>query len=178
MSETGAVSIFTIEMLAPAHAGALDALTRRALILYPTAFSTDHRQIDKRPSSWMVEHLSELQKTRDFRLGAFNRQRELIGTIRLARRSGPRVEHAADVLFTFVCPEYQKLGVGAALLARLIDEARAIDGLQQLELSVSRDAVGAFRLYRKFGFEETGVLRRQIRHQDRYYDLVTMWLGL
>ena len=64
------------------------------------------------------------------------------------------------------------------LMQALIDEARKIDGLQQLELSVSRDSTAAIRLYQKAGFEPTGVLKRQIRVGDDYHDLITMWMSL
>jgi len=67
-------------------------------------------------------------------------------------------------------------GAGRLLLESTIERAREIEGLEQLELSVSSDSPSAIHLYGKTGFIRTGVLRRQIKIGDDYHDFITMWL--
>ncbi len=168
----------TIAKLEPKHAKALNRLTIDAIRDYPAAFTTDYSQVRHRPFGMLVDHLRELERTPGFRLGAFDGGRELIGTVRLIPRTGPKLAHAADVVFLYVRQDRQRQGIGRALLEHLIDEARQIDGIEQLELSVSSDSTAARRLYEQAGFEVTGVQRRQIRVGDTYHDLIVMWRSL
>ena len=167
-----------IETLTPQHASDLNNLLRMALKDYPTVFATDFSTIKNRSAQAVVEHLSDLEKTNGFRLGAFDERGALVGTIRLEPRRGPKLSHCADVMMMFVRPDSQNQGIGQQLLETAIERAKGIDGLEQLELSASRDASAAIRLYEKVGFESTGVLRRQIRVDNDYYDCVAMWMSL
>lgn len=80
----------------------------------------------------------------------------------------------ADVQTIAVVPEREGQGIGTALLATLIDQARAFDARDVL-LEVRADNPRAQRLYRWFGFE-------QIHVRPRYYrdgaDAVIMQLVL
>ncbi len=166
-----------IAILEPKHARELNRLTIDAIRDYPTAFTTDFTQVRHRPVGMLIDHLRELERTAGFRLGAFDAA-DLVGTVRLIPRSGPKLAHCADVVFLYVRGDRQREGIGRALLERLIAEARRIDGLEQLELSVSSDSHAALRLYEKMGFEATGVHRRQIKFGDSYHDLIAMWRPL
>ena len=167
-----------IEVLGPRDAKALNRLTQRALREHPTAFTTDAAAVARRRDNEVAAHLRELRRGRGFRLGAFDDAGDLVGTVRLNPRSGSRLEHSADLIFLYVCAEAQNRGIGRALVGRAIELAREIQGLRQLELSVSSDSTIARRLYESFGFRATGVLRRQIRIGKDYYDLVPMWRSL
>lgn len=167
-----------IERLKPQHAKALNRLTIDAIRDFPAAFTTDLSQVRHRPVGMLIDHLRELERTAGFRLGAFDPGGELVGTVRLIPRTGPKLAHCADVVFLHVRGDRQREGIGRALLERLIDEARRIDGLEQLELSVSSDSRAALRLYERLGFEATGVHRRQIRIGETYHDLIAMWRKL
>ena len=63
-------------------------------------------------------------------------------------------------------------------MARAIDMAREIDGLRQLELTVSSDSRAARRLYERAGFSATGCLKNQIRVGEDCFDLIPMWMSL
>ena len=67
----------------------------------------------------------------------------------------------ADVQTIAVAPEAEGAGIGSALLATLIEEAKA-RGADDVLLEVRADNPRAQRLYRWFGFE-------QIHIRPRYY---------
>ncbi|MDJ0777765.1 MAG: GNAT family N-acetyltransferase [Gammaproteobacteria bacterium] len=167
-----------IDVLGPRDARALNRLTQRALREHPTAFTTDVAAVARRRDDEVAAHLRELRRGRGFRLGAFDDAGNLVGTVRLNPRSGSRLAHSADLIFLYVCAEAQNRGIGRALIQRAIELAREIDGLRQLELSVSSDSPAARHLYESLGFRATGVLKRQIRVDDDYHDLVPMWRSL
>ena len=53
----------------------------------------------------------------------------------------------------FVDPEFQGLGIGRALVLRLLEEARAM-GYSTMRVDTSRHMVSAQRLYGSLGFRE------------------------
>ena len=55
-----------------------------------------------------------------------------------------------------VVPSVRRQGAGTLLLQKLIAQARAEDG-KSIFLEVRESNVGALALYRRFGFEQTGI---------------------
>jgi putative acetyltransferase len=69
-----------------------------------------------------------------------------------------RRSHAAEVVLS-VHDDFHRRGIGAALLASLIDVADNWLNLRRLELTVHVDNEPAVRLYEKFGFVIEGTRR-------------------
>src|SRR5262245_52216688 len=84
----------------------------------------------------------------------------------------------AGEIAMLVARDWRGQGVGTALLSAAIDWARE-NGLHKLSLSVFPHNSVAISLYRKFGFEQEGVRRRQLRRANgELWDLVDMGLLL
>ena len=76
-----------------------------------------------------------------------------------------------------VHPGWQGRGVGRALLASLIDWARAAPAVEKIELHVRASNAAAQALYRKLGFAEIGRWQRKVRiAPGQYVDDVAMEL--
>jgi ribosomal protein S18 acetylase RimI-like enzyme len=74
-------------------------------------------------------------------------------------------------------PGWQDMGVGRALLGRLIEWARAAPAVEKIELNVRASNHRAQALYRKMGFTEMGRWRRRIKiGPGQYLDDVAMEL--
>ncbi len=72
---------------------------------------------------------------------------------------------------------WQGMGVGRALLSRLIEWARATPAVEKIELHVRSSNEQAQALYRKLGFAEMGRWRRRIKiGPGQYLDDVAMEL--
>jgi putative acetyltransferase len=70
--------------------------------------------------------------------------------------------------------DWQRKGVGTALMAAILDIADNWVGYRRLELTVYTDNEAAVALYRKFGFETEGTLREYSYRNGRYVDAYTM----
>lgn len=81
----------------------------------------------------------------------------IIGHASLAQHSGRRA-HVGDIGMG-VHDDWHGHGIGAALLAALIDVADNWFGLRRLELKAYTDNAAAIGLYQKFGFVIEGTLR-------------------
>lgn len=64
----------------------------------------------------------------------------------------------SHVISVAVSPEMRRIGIGEALMKRLIEELRGL-GVSIIRLEVEKDNVTAQRMYGRLGFEVTRVIR-------------------
>jgi L-phenylalanine/L-methionine N-acetyltransferase len=96
----------------------------------------------------------------------------IVGNAGLERLSGRR-SHVGHIGMG-VRDDWQRRGIGTALLGALVDAADNWLGLLRLELTVYVDNESAIRLYEKFGFEREGVCRAYAFRNGRYEDTIAM----
>jgi len=102
---------------------------------------------------------------------------KIVGHAQIFKFPHPRRKGTADLL-TYVHQDFQNVGLGAALLSRLIEIARN-EGLRRIGLYVVADNKRAIRLYQKFGFKIEGVMRDAYFGDDgKYHDMLVMGLLL
>ena len=89
-------------------------------------------------------------------------------------RFNPRAayDHVAD-LSIYVTRAARGLGIGHVLLARLVDEARAI-GFHKIVLAAFPTNEAGMRLYRAMGFSTVGIYREQGVLDGRWVDVIVM----
>lgn len=100
-------------------------------------------------------------------------EEQVIGMAGLNVYSGPRMRHSAT-LGIMVHKDYQNMGVGTALMEKLIDLADNWLRLVRIELTVYEDNLRAIRLYEKFGFEKEGIKRMGAVKAGKYANLIMM----
>ena len=95
---------------------------------------------------------------------------EVIGVIGLHTSSRPRVNHKGEIGM-MVRDDWQGKGVGVAMMRAVIDLAEKWLNLARIELTVFTDNEPAIALYRKFGFEIEGTLRKYAFRDGEFVDL-------
>ncbi|HEY6402562.1 MAG TPA: GNAT family N-acetyltransferase [Blastocatellia bacterium] len=98
---------------------------------------------------------------------------EVVGVISLQTSSRPRVNHKG-VLGMMVRDDWQGKGVGTAMMRAIVDLADKWLNLVRLELTVFTDNEPAIALYRNFGFEIEGTLRKFAFRNGEFVDAYTM----
>lgn len=87
----------------------------------------------------------------------------LIGAAGMVRNHHAKMAHRAIVWGVYVTPRARGNGVGAAIIAALVNAARTWPGLDSLALSVSAKATAAQKMYERAGFvpwgQEPGALK-------------------
>ena len=97
----------------------------------------------------------------------------VVGSASLDVVQRPRRRHVAG-LGMAVHDDWQGQGVGSALMAALVDLADNWIDVQRIELTVYADNAHAVGLYKKFGFDVEGTLRRYAFRNGLYVDAYYM----
>jgi len=82
------------------------------------------------------------------------------------------LRRTAEVTY-FILPEFTRLGIGTALLQRLIEQARPM-GVENLVANVSSQNEPSIAFHRKNGFHVCGCIERAGRKHDQDFDV--MWM--
>ena len=85
----------------------------------------------------------------------------------------PRIRHVA-MLGMAVRDDWQRRGIGRALVRAAVEMADAWMALTRLELNVYVDNEPAIRLYESFGFQAEGRLRRAALREGKHVDVLVM----
>jgi L-phenylalanine/L-methionine N-acetyltransferase len=98
---------------------------------------------------------------------------EVVGMIGLHVFSRPRINHRGEIGM-MVRDDWQGKGVGKAMMQAVIDLADKWLNLARIELNVFTDNEPAIALYRKFGFEIEGTLRKHAFRDGEFVDSYVM----
>ena len=99
---------------------------------------------------------------------------EVVGHLKLRTfPNSPRQKHVGSIGMS-VHDQWQGKGVGTALMEAAVDFADQWLNLSRLALSVCTDNEPAIRLYKKFGFEIEGTMRREVFRDGRFIDVYLM----
>ena len=103
---------------------------------------------------------------------------EIAGSISLRGVSNMmKLKHRAN-FGVMVRKKYWNLGIGNLLITRMLQIAKDT-GYEQVELGVFENNENAIRMYKKFGFEEWGRVRRAFKLKNgNYYDEIIMGIML
>lgn len=148
----------------------------RSLQDNPEAFGSTYEETLQRGKESFRQRLRQ-PHAETFYVGSFEDER-LMGIVGFFRESGTKGQHKGYVISMYVAPEQRGRGVGKALVAEAIAQARAISGLEQLLLAVVTTNTAARQLYRSLGFEVYGLEPHAMKQGDQYWDEELMILRL
>jgi ribosomal protein S18 acetylase RimI-like enzyme len=102
---------------------------------------------------------------------------QIVGVL-ICRGGRRRAMRHTATLSMSVAQEWRNQGIGSKLLARAIEWARATGIVTRIELHVYARNEAAIHLYKKYGFEVEGRLRRRVYRDGEYHDNLAMALLL
>jgi ribosomal protein S18 acetylase RimI-like enzyme len=169
-----------IRELTETDAEAFRALRLRALRDHPDAFGSSYGDEAARPLSSIAERLrATVASPDDVTLGAFV-DGQLVGMVGFRREDYAKVRHRGYIWGMYTAPELRRQGIGRALLLEALAHARALSGLEQVNLSVVTRNGAARDLYLALGFTIFGLERHALKLPDGDYldeEHMVLWLA-
>ncbi|HEY3817844.1 MAG TPA: GNAT family N-acetyltransferase [Polyangiaceae bacterium] len=166
-------------LVRPLHEGdapAFRALRLRALKEDPAPFMTTYEEDEARPLADVAARLAASSPGTGV-LGAF-RGDTLIGSVGFSRHAAAKARHRVLLWGMYVAPEERRHSVGRALLLQVVALLRAVEDVEQLELTVVSREQAARSLYLAVGFERQGTARHAMKVGREYLDEDTLVLWL
>ena len=159
-----------IELLDPSYAKAYRQLMLEAYSLHPEAFVSGIADREKLPLSWWEGQLDDELSAL---FGAFI-DAQLVGIVGLAFEPWEDAQHKATLFGLYVHHAFRGQGVGEQLVQAVLSLAEQEPDIKVVELTVSANSAAALALYRRCGFEQSGLEDSAIRVGEDYYDRVHM----
>jgi RimJ/RimL family protein N-acetyltransferase len=110
--------------------------------------------------------------------GFFDADGECQSVAGFIRPDSLKRRHVGEVWGVYTRPAGRRRGAAARVMAAVIEHARGLDGVEQIQLSVSSEAAAAEALYLGLGFEVWGREPKALRLGDRRPDEIHMSLPL
>lgn len=98
---------------------------------------------------------------------------EMVGITSGRREHGEKFAHVGIINSVFVQREYRGKGVAAKLLVKTLDRLKQ-EGLMKAKLTVVATQREAIQLYEAAGFEQVGLLKKEVRQGEKYKDEMIM----
>ncbi len=162
----------SIRKLQQSDGGIYRALMLRAYSEHDTAFTSTFEERAGKAVEWWTKRL---QDPTSVTLGAFDVSDSLIGTVRLEAYQRVRERHKIALSAMYVMKDHAGSGVGRRLLDEALAEARKLNGIEIINLTVTADNLPAVRLYSKLGFQSFGRETRAVKAAQGYLDKLHMW---
>ena len=156
-----------VRFLKAEDAVAWSRLRAEALAGDPEAFSSSSEEHARLSLDDVKKRLGQIDDS--FVAGAFE-DGQLVGMAGFHREMGPKVRHKGRIWGVYVTPSKRGYGLGRDLMKALLERALKIEGLDQIQLSVTQSQAPALALYRSLGFETFGREPGALKIGDRFVD--------
>lgn len=159
-----------------------DAAAYRGLMLWAyrhhaEAFTSSVAEREDLPLSWWVGRLGHGASS-DARVLGLVIDGELVGAAGLSVEPRERTRHQGTLFGMVLRPPWRGQGLGDALVAAVLQQARQWPGMQQVTLTVSHGNQPALALYQRHGFQVWGREPRAVMLGDQAIDKLHLWCDL
>jgi len=144
-------------------------LRLEGLTNHPEAFGASWDDEIEQPDSWWTGRLES-----NTIFGGSIDGSPLLGVAGFYVPGAAKQRHKGILWGMYVRPAARGTGLAAALLQRVIEQARPL--VEEIRLTVMASNTAAHRLYSAAGFEPYGLERRALKVGDDYYDDMLMAL--
>lgn len=113
-----------------------------------------------------------------FTLGAWLTDDQLVGVVSFERETRTKLRHKGLLYRMYVRADEAGRGIGRRLVQETVKRAKAIEGLEQINLTVVTSNTRAKRLYSSEGFKSFALEERGLKMGEKYFDEEQMALRL
>jgi ribosomal protein S18 acetylase RimI-like enzyme len=134
----------------------------------PTFFGSGYEEESKQSNNEWIEKLKKHSHRINFGLFYDN---ELVSILSLIQENKEKRKHCGTIFSVMTKEKYQHKGLASILFEHLINYVDKSNKITILTLKVGSTNYNAQKLYKKFGFVETGTEIDSIKYKDQYYSM-------
>ena len=97
-----------------------------------------------------------------------------IGMVVLIQQTNIKSMHLANIFGLYVKASYRGKGIGKQLMEKALKKLTSIESIRKVKLAVNAELTATINLYEKFGFQRVGMLKQELRYDNRFYDELIM----
>jgi len=147
-------------------------LRLRALQENPEAFGAAYEEEINTPIDKHISHFNNdfiVPAEENFILGAYNENNDMVGMVGFRRERRTKLRHKSNVWGMYVMSELRQTGIGKLLLSELLNKAKTLEGLEQVNLSVVSSNTEAKGIYNLFSFKTYGLEKNALKVGEQYF---------
>lgn len=149
-------------------------LRLEALQQEPQAFSSSYEEeVQSSDQDWK-DRLIKFSGDGNFLLLFAEVDGKLVGTMNTHIDGFIKMKHVAYIYGVYVSSDYRGKGVGKMLLAGILEWISTHSEVIKINLDVTTTQESAINLYKNFGFEKVGELKKELFVDCRFYDVYEM----
>lgn len=140
----------------------------------PHAFSVSFDEYNYNSEGWWHSYIDPFTIGYSQKMLIAEIESEAVGMIGVIFDSKKRKEHIASIVWLYVLPKFRGLGVGKALMQSLLEQIQTDSKILKLSLLVNESQTSAIKLYEDFGFTESGRMKKELKIDDQFYNVLIM----
>ncbi|MGG0494872.1 GNAT family N-acetyltransferase [Priestia megaterium] len=133
----------------------------------PESFGSSYEEEKNLSIENFKDKLSSLDS---FTFGAFHDNNELVGIVTFKKERLIKLRHRANIVAMYVSPFKRNLGIGRKLILRCIEQAKSLEHIEQIYLTVVTTNTNAKNLYLSLGFKSFSEEVRALKVDNTYID--------
>lgn len=151
-------------------------LMLRGLETDPFAFSSDLSDYSSNTDYWWQNYLFGYLNSINAHMLVAKRNKKIIAMIGVLFDSKKRRKHVASIVWFYVEPSSRKNGLGKRLFNEILNYIKANSEIRKINLLVNASQGKAISIYKSFGFNITGTLKKELLINNEYVDEYLMEL--
>jgi ribosomal protein S18 acetylase RimI-like enzyme len=89
-----------------------------------------------------------------------------------------KMKHIADIHAVYVNPDFRNRGIGNMMFSKTLSLIKENAQIRKIKLTVNPEQNQAVSLYKKHGFEMTGISKKELFFDRKFYDEMLMEMML
>lgn len=155
------------------HYEEIKQLMQEALMESPLAFSVDYVELAFNSDMWWHHYIDPFFNNQSGIFFAAIENELPVGIFGATFSTSNRKQHTASLVWLYVKQLHRGKGIANLLVKKVMEECKLL-AKEKLTLFVNSSQQLAQNIYLKNGFTHTGTLFKELKIEDKYYDVLIM----
>lgn len=140
----------------------------------PHAFSVSFEEYQPNTEFWWMGYINPFLYNNSQEMFLAYEDKKFAGMIGITYDNKERKKHIGSFVWFYVKKEFRGKGIGKKLLEEALAKLDKNLSIQKIALLVVETQESAIELYKKFGFEINGTLKKELKFGPEFFNVLVM----